>query len=310
MLDIIIPFKNADKFIPSIVDCLSKQKNKNFTAHFISDGENRESIAILESINKEFQSSIHYSDGDGPGSARNKGVSVSKNKYYSFVDVDDKISVEYTDLFLTAINVESPDIIECMYQSETPDGKMISGSNIESYISREDRFISLMNGSLPRLSWGKAYKRDYMQNNNVSFPEGIHNGEDHIFLLKAYINQPSVKILYSFLYQWIRYENSLTNRAPSIKNIDDFISVSEEKLLLHILYNQKNSVDQNWQVRYGRRLFKEARSLISQISRQSSNHDTLIKRLQMKLKESTALMDTMQIIQSDNTSYWQDVMEI
>ncbi|MNJ36875.1 putative glycosyltransferase EpsH [compost metagenome] len=306
-LDIVIPFKDAEVHLPNICADLEKQTHKNFTVHFVSDNSTDNSLKYLKT---KFKFTCHTweSDGVGPGAARNFGINKSTGDYLLFIDADDRISKDYTLRFYEKALSTKADIIECMYQSIDTAGTVVSGTNLESFISTNDRFLALVYGDIPRLSWGKAYKRKTIQSKKALFPENIHNGEDHIFLLKAYKNSPHIEIICEQLYSWIRHPQSLTNRQATIKTVDDFVLVSEAKAEILDLIPETNSPDREKLLKFSRRTFKEARILISKINSDSVNAQELIQHLRNTFIKSNKLKLICEIIKNDNTSYWTDVM--
>ncbi|KAB0504869.1 glycosyltransferase family 2 protein [Pseudomonas moorei] len=306
--DIVIPFKDAETHLPNICADLENQTNKNFTAHFVSDQSSDESLAYLKN---DFSFSYHVweSDGIGPGAARNTGINSSSGDYILFIDADDRITKDYTSKFYEKARSTGADIIECMYQSIDSNGTIVSGTNLESFISSSDRFLALVYGDVPRLSWGKAYKRKAIEDRHAFFPENIHNGEDHIFLLKAYKDLPHIEIICEHLYRWIRHPQSLTNRETTEKTIEDFVRVSELKAEILNLTSENRPSDEELLLKFSRRIFKEARILISKVISDSKNPQNIIRHLRELMLQSTHLNLTKEIIKNDSTSYWKDVME-
>lgn len=307
-LDIVIPFKDAEEHLPNICADLESQTHQDFTVHFISDQSSDTSLAYLKN-GLPFSYRVWESDGAGPGAARNIGIKKSDGDYILFIDADDRISKDYTLRFYEKALSTEADIVECMYQSIDTNGVIISGTNIESFISSSDRFQALIYGDIPRLSWGKAYKRKSIESKDALFPENIHNGEDHIFLLKAYKDSPHVEILCEYLYSWIRHPQSLTNRPPTEKTVEDFVMVSESKANILGLTTESSASDEEMLLKFSRRTFKEARILISKINSDSENPQTLIRHLRELILQSASLTLIRDFIKTDTTSYWKDVME-
>lgn len=308
-LDVIIPFKDAEDFLPNICSDLINQCDKNFEVFFVSDNSTDNSISFL-SQTFPFKHTLIKSNGDGPGTARNLGMELSSNHYVLFIDADDRIKNNYISSFNIEIENDGPDIIECMYHSINTEGEIISGTNLELFIANDDRFHSFLDGSIPRLSWGKAFKREHLVKNCAKFPDGIHNGEDHIFLLKAYSNDPKISIIPIHLYDWVRNPHSLTNRTCTHKTVEDFIKVSELKkvILEESLRKISTEIHSEIILKFSRRTFKEARVLKSKILEENIDSEILIKAMQSLLLESNELKEVISIIKNDKTSYWSDVM--
>lgn len=311
-IDIIIPFRDAVGHLNNICSCLNLQTSNKFTVYFVSDHSTDGSIELIKSLDLNFKYKILESFGSGPGAARNTGIEESYNDYICFIDADDKISYDYIEKFLLVAMNEEPDIIECMFKAINTESEVVSKTNLAPYISCEDRFDSLISGVIPRLSWGKAFKREHLLKNNARFPNDIYNGEDHVFLLLAYNKNPRISLIFEFMYFWVRHPNSLTNRTPTEKNVFDFIAVSEIKYKIFTEKLNPQEIDeetlQKNKLTFSRRLFKEARSLKHEIIKNSVQHSLLIDALKMNLLASEILDEPINIIKNDNTSYWSDVI--
>ncbi len=304
--DIIIPFKDAEGHLPNICQDLELQTQQDFKVYFISDDSRDNSLSYLKS-KFAFEHEVLFSEGIGPGAARNTGISKANGEYILFIDADDRIKPNYISKFFKKAVTRQPDIIECMYHAICPNGKILSSTNIESFISLSDRFQSLIEGTTPRLSWAKAFKRCHIMEREALFPPGIHNGEDHIFLLKAYTKTPHIEIIPEHLYSWVRHPNSLTNRNTTSKTVADFIKISEMKCELYQAHLAFDGEISEKILVFSRRTFKEARALQKKIRDESTSLE-LIKLMQDQLFRSDSLSIVRDTIKNDTTTYWGDVM--
>jgi len=305
-LDIIVPFKDAVHHLPKLCLDLEGQQHQDFTVYFVSDHSEDGSIEYL-GRNFSFRHVILHSDAEGPGSARNKGIRESRGDYVLFIDADDRINKNYTFRFSQKALGTNADIIECMYHAIDQSGIIVSRTNIESYISSEDRFISLALGEVPRLSWGKAFSRRLIEDHEVYFPEGIHNGEDHVFLLNAYKASKKIELIHDFLYSWIRHPASLTNRPATQKTVEDFVKVTELKYNIFSSYRSMQDECSEEYLRFARRTFKEARVLINKLV--GEGNKDLASRLVNLLTRSEELSSLCEAVKADRkTSYWEDVV--
>ncbi|WP_312971731.1 glycosyltransferase [Atlantibacter sp.] len=301
--DVIIPFKNALQYLPFICSDLNNQDCKDFKVYFVSDDPDESSFSFFdEKIKFDFE--VIKSKGNGPGDARNEGMKKATGDYILFIDVDDRIDSNYISCFNDKIKASCADIIECMYHSIDTDGHVISKTNLENYILSSDRFELLLDGDLPRLSWGKAYRRGFLEEYNITFPAGVHNGEDHIFLLSAYSKEPSIELIFDYIYKWVRHSESLTNRLATYKTIDDFILVSEiKKQIFECVQNNDEKI-----LKFARRIFKEARVLQNKMRSENPDFNELIQYMRKSMLGSVELKAINEIIRNDSTTYWSDVM--
>jgi teichuronic acid biosynthesis glycosyltransferase TuaG len=103
MVSIIMPAKNAAKYITDSIDSVIKQDYKVWELLVVDDGSIDNTIGIVKSFSaKDPRIKILKGSGKGVSSARNMGLKNARGKYIAFLDSDDtyldnsiKISVNY-----------------------------------------------------------------------------------------------------------------------------------------------------------------------------------------------------------------------
>lgn len=86
LVSIVIPFYSNKSWLLEAFESVYTQTYKNFEIILVNDGSKENINDILE----QYADVIYiYQDNNGAGSARNKGISVAKGKYITFLDSDD-----------------------------------------------------------------------------------------------------------------------------------------------------------------------------------------------------------------------------
>lgn len=229
-VSVVIPICNSVRFLPRLFHSLSRQQFKDFELLFIDDGSHDGSAVLcsrfLETSN--LLGCVLNTKRGGPGSARNVGIDHSKGDFVTFVDSDDMILPNHFGS-LAAKAQRGVDIVESLYVAVSEDGSMTSRSDVASHLSAE-RIESILLGKISAVSWGKYYRREMLNTHQVRFPEGIYNGEDHIFGLEAYTHCKEFECTLEYTYIWCRRTNSLTTRSIDAKFASDFLFVTSAKL--------------------------------------------------------------------------------
>lgn len=308
MITVIVPFYNAESFISLLIDSLNEQEDDRFEVVFVDDNSDDDTVNLIRSKKQKYPFEIVSSASSGPGAARNTGVECARFDYITFVDSDDYVSSAFIKRFIEAIDDECCDIIESLFKVVSlPDYNVISVPDVEKFLNAESRFLQILMGDLPRTSWAKLFKKKFLIENKILYPDGILNGEDHVFLLKAYAAASSVGTVYEQLYFWVRRPGSLTQRVVTEKNITDFYSVSTiKKEMLKSVVN-----DFDFAVAYDgfvRRLFKEARALLRQIS--DAGNSSLLQSELIRLLTDTHFSDEVAYILESHPDYYYDVIEL
>jgi glycosyltransferase involved in cell wall biosynthesis len=232
-LTIIIPTHNSSVFVPDLFYCLEQQLQSAIEVIIVDDHSADGTVSAIRELSKRSQLDIKIleSKGRGPGAARNTGIRAAKTEYVCFMDSDDLLDREFSEALSTHYQ-DTPDIIETLFYQTDTNGEIISRSNLANHIDPVDRVNSLVNSKISMVSWGKAYRLSFLLQHNILFPEGIMNGEDHIFTLKAYRNAQIVRVVPRYLYNWRRRSGSLTKRVVTKKRLDDFFLITKMRISL------------------------------------------------------------------------------
>ncbi|MFA5090338.1 MAG: glycosyltransferase [Candidatus Omnitrophota bacterium] len=90
-LSVVIPTYNCSKYLPDAIDSVLRQKYQDCEVLIIDDGSKDDTRNVLVSYIEKKLIKYFYQGNQGPGAARNKGISVAKGDYISFLDADDKL---------------------------------------------------------------------------------------------------------------------------------------------------------------------------------------------------------------------------
>lgn len=192
-LSIIIPVYNVEKFINQCLDSLFKQDSyaNEYEIIIVNDGSLDNSMEIVDLYSRK-QSNIIRIDkkNGGVSSARNVGIEVSKGKYLLFVDPDDSIEENTLGKIVSQLNNCSVEILILNSHEYDCEGK----ERKENYkypkklCGKTLTGIQLFqNGYVRGSVCGVAFKRQFIMDNNLRFPEGILNGEDSLFMSKCFV---------------------------------------------------------------------------------------------------------------------------
>ena len=210
MISIIIPAYNTDKYIQDCLLSIINNSYQNFEIIIIDDGSTDKTIEKIKAI-KDNRIIITTQDRKGPGSARNRGLSLAKGDYIFFMDSDDTINNNTLELFVN--NIHDNDILIGNYKIIYDDGK------IEEFITPDDCRFNTFFESVT--IWNRLYKSDFIKKNKLKF-ESIYQGEDRLFLAEIYLKKPKVKILNEFIYNWTRHDSDENQTLTHIKDNTNF----------------------------------------------------------------------------------------
>ena len=173
---------------------------------------------------------IHKENG-GLSSARNTGLEAAHGKYVVFIDGDDYIDRSVLADIKDRIDTE-PDIVFCdavkvwengrkkpMGDGVTGEIDHLRGAELISYLSRLKKF--------PAAAWGKAFRRDFLLENALTFREGILS-EDIEWSLRLYPKVDSAVYCDGVMYYYRQDRTGSITSSREKRHATDLLNTVEE----------------------------------------------------------------------------------
>lgn len=188
----IIPCYNVQTYLLRCLESLTSQNigdsSDKIEFILINDGSTDDTLAKLHDFaNKEERAIVIDQDNRGVSSARNAGLNVAKGKYVFFLDSDDWLTDDASQILYDICHNDEPDIII------TNAYKINEGAlNVKS---EWDPCLDFKKGVYKPLEFAhrvhrlpfsfKAYKREMLMNHQIRFNEKLRVGEVYAFFLDA-----------------------------------------------------------------------------------------------------------------------------
>lgn len=241
-ISVIIPVYNVEKYLRECLDSIMNQTYKNLEIICIDDGSPDNSINILiEYSNRDNRIFIKKQKNMGLSEARNTGIKISTGKYLVFVDSDDWLPLNAIELLYEKIKKENSDIViggrititDFKKENFIPTGKDISFT-FEKYLE-----YSMEKNEFRAVAWGKLYKKEIIEKNNLEFPKGLLY-EDLLFVFKYLYYSEKISILSKEIYYYRNNNLSSIVNTIKIKDLDSLEIV--EKLEQFLRENNQNDI--------------------------------------------------------------------
>ena len=223
-ISIVVPVYNASSCLKKCLDSFINQSLKDIEIIMVNDGSTDDSEKIILNYQKKDKriKLINKKNG-GQASARNLGLKEAKGKYISFVDSDDYIDKDLCRDCYKIIEKSKSDILVFDYY-------------ITDYIKKEYYKVlkDLQSGKVSdkefffagACPWNKIYKKEFLMNNNFSFPEEIIY-EDYAAIIPLIKYRPNVCYINKAYYYYYLSEESTMRKKEYHKKYEDIFKANE-----------------------------------------------------------------------------------
>ena len=234
-VSVIIPVYNVEKYLTRCLQSVCGQTMKDIEIICINDGSTDNSLQILqEYAQQDNRIKIISQRNKGVSSAKNKGLRGATGKYLTFIDSDDYLSENALESAVSALDKNTDILLFGSFIEKNNKNKPMWDSQLLK------KFNALMSPlpfspELIRIFsnvWAKLYRKDFLTQNNILFPDGIKTAEDAIFNIKALLSKPKCKFLSKYLYHYrVSGNQTMSNRARClISDIEAFKYLENEKI--------------------------------------------------------------------------------
>lgn len=179
-VSLVLPVYNEGERVIRCVDSLLRQSHRNLEIIIVDDGSTDETLAILEKLSKNYQSTkIMRTLHKGVSHARNVGISEARGGVISFVEADE---VYHPDRIRRALRYLSSEKVGGVYQPKlllNPSGFLAEVCNLELLI-HELKYAKGI--AKPVSAW--TYRTDILRNVG-GFDECLEVGEDKALAMKV-----------------------------------------------------------------------------------------------------------------------------
>ena len=230
-ISVIVPVYNVENYLIKCVNSILAQNLQQYELLLIDDGSTDSSGQICDQLAEKYDEIqvIHQKNG-GLSAARNTGLKFAKGKYILFVDSDDMLCNNAIPALIDLCEEQELDVLCANYCDAYDDGSESPSSIIpvELYntVSGIDAFKEMFNNnSVQMMVWMNIYRREFLINENLFFPEGL-NHEDEYWTPRVLIAAKKVQCRTDVIYRYLHRKNSISKDDTSKKkNCMDTIRV-------------------------------------------------------------------------------------
>lgn len=212
-LSIIIPAYNCENTIARCLESILSCPYPGYEIIVIDDGSVDDTKQVLQ---KYIEKIILFTQNNsGVSIARNKGINIARKEYLVFLDGDDIFVENWWDKM---DNYYENDITIYNYTRAYNDLTVEVKTLIKEDISKNDILETYIITDKLNGVCGKVYKRNFLVDNNLMFPQDMKIGEDAFFFGNALKVARKVQYYPKSFYLYIDNINS-----ASYNKRDDFV---------------------------------------------------------------------------------------
>lgn len=212
VVSIIVPVFNSAAYLQKSLDSILAQSFRDFELILVDDGSTDQSGAIVDRYaERDERITVFHKTNSGVSRTRNYGLSRASGEFVTFIDSDDFLS---KDFLAKLLELMTPETDFCFGNLEmlTDKGDFV----YQEFEPGKDKQETLSN--LFSCGWmcsaGVLFRRSFLQDNHLSYPEHINYTEDVWLLARAVFYSRSIAKTQLALYQYNRLNSdSITHQS-------------------------------------------------------------------------------------------------
>jgi glycosyltransferase involved in cell wall biosynthesis len=206
-VSVVVPVHNPGADIDDCVRSLLDQTlhPDEYEVVFVDDGSTDATPARLDELAaRDDRVTVEHIPSSGwPGRPRNLGTDRARGEYVYYVDHDDWISHDALERLYKTARRDNADIVVGKvvgHGKRVPRGVFESGGRQVGLES-----IALLGLLTPH----KLFRRGFLAEHAIRFPEGPRRLEDHVFVMRAFLSQPRISVIADRpVYHWIQHDHA------------------------------------------------------------------------------------------------------
>jgi len=235
LLSIVLPCYNVERYLQRCFDSLydqeiSEDEYEIIVVNDCSPDNTRNKVLELQKTHSNIIL-VDHEINKGLGAARNTGLKRATGDYIWFVDTDDYIESACLRKILKIVESDQIDVLSFNFKKQTSSLQFVKdnvNSTTESRVTNGKVFLEHHYQPSVFSSCSKIYKKVYLQDNQLSFAEGVY-WEDADFVVKSIYKAAKVKFIPDHLYYYC-YNDQSISRTKSGKKYADMVKMGARKL--------------------------------------------------------------------------------
>ncbi|MFI6405025.1 glycosyltransferase family 2 protein [Streptomyces sp. NPDC050548] len=208
-VSVIVPVYNTGKYVDECAPSLLGQSlpADEYEVIYVDDGSTDDTLSRLEKIAAEHPNvQVHTQPNSGwPGAPRNLGMRHARGEYVQFVDHDDTLGPEALERLYEHAKRNDADVVLGKMSSTMVRPRRLFRHTVDACTIENDELTQSM-------SPHKMFRRAFIEEHGLRFPEGPWILEDLAFVSAAYLKAERISILADYpVYYWMKRDDGGNN---------------------------------------------------------------------------------------------------
>ncbi len=220
-VSVVLPVYNTRRYLAECLDSVLAQdlSPKAFEVVAVDDGSTDGSGELLDAYAARHGNLrvIHQANSGWPGGPRNVGRAASHGEYVFFADSDDRLASQALRAMYDFAVEHGSDVV-------VPKVVPLEGPERPSQVWRRTRVDAELPRVIHTLGPWKLFRRAFLDERDIWFPEGRMRLEDGIFVTHAYVTARRVSVLADADYYRKRAQPDKGNISSTPVDPDGYIS--------------------------------------------------------------------------------------
>ncbi|MFE0760109.1 glycosyltransferase family 2 protein [Streptomyces smyrnaeus] len=235
-VSVVVPTHNTGGTVLTGLRSLLAQSmpRPDFEVIYVDDGSDDDTVALLENeIAEQGAGStvrvVRAEHSGWPGRPRNIGTDLARGEFVHYVDDDDRLAPEALERLYARARETGADIV---IGRTAGHGRQAPRALFEKPMTSCD--LRTDTALLASMTVHKLFRRAFLREHRLRFPEGKVRLEDHMFTLRAFLLTDRVATVHDYTcYHWVRHTDGKHN--VSYRTIEPGPYIDSIRRLLAIL---------------------------------------------------------------------------
>lgn len=196
---------NTSKYLRQCLDSLVGQTLQEIEIILVNDGSTDDSGVICdEYAAQDSRIKVIHKPNGGSGSARQEGLQHCKGEYIIYCDSDDWVEPDMYEKMYQLAQAKDCDVVMCAFYYNYPNGKQVEVNVQPQGLGQVELIKQALTHRLSPSCCNKLWRRKFFEQHQLSWEQGINQGEDGLMLLKQLQYPITMYYLPSPLYHYRR----------------------------------------------------------------------------------------------------------